>query len=143
MKNLFSGLIQVTERKKKSPSKFNLKRLVIFIVLFIAILSGLLLHLREVEWQKRRPAEAVCITHGLNRTSWELDNCVEGSLMLSALLEAGMPLKDTVFALLEAGLSPEETVVALFVTTGLSAAEIGKIVTAAVSDPPAAEASRG
>lgn len=129
-------------RGKKIPFKFTFKRLVILLALFIAILSGWLLHLREAEWQKRRPAQAVCITYGLNRTDEELANCVENSLALSALLEAGMSLKETVFALVEAGVSPGDAVATLFITTGLSAGEIRKIVTAGVSDPRVAEASQ-
>lgn len=85
--------------KRKSSSSFIFKRLVIFLVLFIAILSGLLLHLREAEWQKRRPAEDFCITNGLNRTNAELDNCIQNFLGLSALFEAGVTAEEIVESL--------------------------------------------
>ena len=136
-----------TDKIKKKPFLFTWRQVVIFIILFILMLAGItivesVVKTQRLRLQKQRVAEAVCITHGLNRTDEELANCVENSLALSALLEAGMSLKETVFALVEAGVSPEDAVAALFVTTGLSAGEIRKIVTAGVSDPRAAEASQ-
>ena len=92
--------------KRKSSSSFTFKRLVIFLVLFIAILSGLLLHLREAEWQKRRPAEDFCITHGLNRTNAELDNCIQNFLGLSAFFKAGGTPEELVESLMEQLESP-------------------------------------
>ena len=79
-------------RGKKIP----FKRLVIFLALFIAILSGLLLHLREAELQKRRPAEDFCITNGLNRTDAELDSCIQNFLGLFAFYEAGGTFEELV-----------------------------------------------
>ena len=86
-------------RGKKIPFRFTFKRLVILLALFIAILSGWLLHLREAEWQKRRPAEDFCITNGLNRTDAQLDNCIESFLALSALFEAGVTAEEIVESL--------------------------------------------
>ena len=79
-------------RGKKIP----FKRLVIFLVLFIAILSGLLLQSREAELQKRRPAEDFCITNGLNRTDAELDSCIQNFLGLFAFYEAGGTFEELV-----------------------------------------------
>ena len=79
-------------REKKIP----FKRLVIFLVLFIAILSGLLLQSREAELQKRRPAEDFCITNGLNRTDAELDSCIQNFLGLFAFYEAGGTFEELV-----------------------------------------------
>ena len=121
--------------KSNIPLKSVLKYLAVSFALFSVML--LIIHILEepikaamgAELQKQRAAKAsICIKSGLNRTEWELDNCIEVSLMLSALLEAGAP--------------PEETVTALSQKTGLSAGEIGKIMTALGSASYATEISR-
>ena len=124
-------------RDPKSNISFKsvLKYLAVSFALFSVML--LVIHILEepikaamgAELQKQRAAKAsICIKSGLNRTEWELDNCIEVSLMLSVLLEAGV--------------SPEETVAALSQKTGLSAGEIGKIVTALGSASYATEVSQ-
>ena len=127
----------IRDPKSNIPLKSVLKYLAVSFALFSVML--LIIHILEepikaamgAELQKQRAAKtSICIKSGLNRTEWELDNCIEVSLMLSALLEAGVP--------------PEETVAALSQKTGLSAGEIGKIVTAAteVSQRSAAQTSQ-
>lgn len=126
-----------SNRDPKSNISFKsvLKHLAVSFAMFSAML--LVIHILEepikaamgAELQKQRAAKtSICIKSGLNRTEWELDNCIEVSLMLSALLEAGVP--------------PEETVAALSQKTGLSAGEIGKIVTALGSPSYATEVSQ-
>ena len=92
-------------REKKIPFEFTFKHFVIFMVLFVLMLVVLYVvemagkTSREAEWQKRRPAEDFCITHGLNRTNAELDNCIQNFLGLSALFEAGMTAEEIVESL--------------------------------------------
>ena len=83
-------------REKKIPFEFTWKHLVIFMVLFVLML--IILYVvemaakasREAELQKWRAAEVFCLTHGLNRTHAELDDCIEVSLALSEAFDAGV-----------------------------------------------------
>ena len=102
-------LSAVQDRKskmKKKEKRFDARRrwpFIAFLVLVIAILSGLLLwqsqQSQEAELQKMRSAEDFCITNGLNRTDAQLADCIQTML--------------SIWASFEAGVSPEEIVAAL------------------------------
>ena len=92
-----------------------------FLVLVIAIVSGLLLwqsqQSREAELQKQRSAEDFCITSGLNRTDAELTDCIQSTLKLRALFESGVSPEDIVAA---AGSAPYATQVSQRSATEIS-----------------------
>ena len=83
---------------KKKEKHFDARQrpFIAFLGLVIAILSGLLLwqsqEFEEAELQKQQTAEAACLSYGL--TGDFVDNCIQSSLTLRALVESGVSLED-------------------------------------------------